>query len=69
MSARELLKELEKLPISQRVSIIKKALKAIEDENGLCMKSAARRLLPDYQTDKELTAFTSLDFDDFYETR
>jgi len=33
------------------------------------MKKAADVLYEDYLTDKELTAFTNLDFENFYETR
>ena len=33
------------------------------------MKIAADLLLTDYKSDKELIAFTVLDFEDFYETR
>lgn len=33
------------------------------------MKKAADTLYTDYKSDKELTAFTNLDFEDFYETR
>ena len=38
-----------------------------EDEDQ--MKKAADDLYEDYLTDKELTAFTNLDFENFYETR
>jgi hypothetical protein len=33
------------------------------------MSIAADALLLDYRQDKELTAFTALDFEDFYEAR
>lgn len=33
------------------------------------MKKAADELYEDYLSDKELTAFTNLDFESFYETR
>jgi hypothetical protein len=33
------------------------------------MNLAAEALLSDYKTDKDLTAFTNIDFEDFYETR
>lgn len=33
------------------------------------MQNAAEDLYEDYRTDKELTSFTNLDFDNFYETR
>lgn len=33
------------------------------------LELAANELYSDYVNDKELTAFTSLDFDNFYETK
>ncbi len=33
------------------------------------MQNAAEALYSDYKTDEELTIFTNLDFEDFYETR
>jgi hypothetical protein len=33
------------------------------------MKKAAAALYSDYKLDKELIAFTNIDFEDFYETR
>lgn len=38
-----------------------------DDENT--MKKAADVLLSDYKSDSDLTAFTNLDFEDFYETK
>ena len=52
--------------------IIKSSYPNIEDiainESGQ-MELAAKALLLHYQNDKDLTAFTNLDFEDFYETR
>jgi hypothetical protein len=33
------------------------------------MSKAANELLSDYQIDKEMTAFTNLDYENFYEAR
>ena len=49
----------------QGKSELRSGLSAIEDQ----MKKAADELYEDYLSDKELTAFTNLDFEDFYETR
>jgi hypothetical protein len=38
-----------------------------EDKNA--MEKAAEFLFSDYKNDTELIAFTSLDFEDFYETK
>jgi len=43
------------------------SLRKEEDTNQL--KKAADNLYSDYKSDKELIAFSNLDFDDFYEAR
>lgn len=70
MTTNEIIKEIQKLPIQRRIYVIEKAIRSIrklEEKNQL--KEAANALLNDYKADKELTAFTDLDFEDFYETR
>ena len=39
------------------------------DEKTERLAAAAQALLPDYTTDTELTSFTALDSEDFYEAR
>ena len=39
------------------------------DEKTARLAAAAQALLPDYTTDTELTSFTALDSEDFYEAR
>jgi len=41
--------------------------KPVETVRENILKNAALALLPDYMTDRELTIFTSLDGEDFYE--
>jgi len=41
----------------------------IEEDIAQQMKLAALELYDDYKNDKELTIFTQLDFEDFYEAR
>jgi len=58
------------LPISKRIYVVEKTIHSIrshEDKN--VMKKAADALYVDYKTDNELTAFTNIDFVDFYETK
>lgn len=74
----EILEELEKLTVEERLMVVEAALRLIREELGQPAKSppdvdekqrlaeAARALLRDYQTDSELTAFTALDGEDFY---
>jgi hypothetical protein len=70
MEAATIIKEIVKLPVIERMLIIENAMKSIREETakGRSLKEAAKALLSDYKTDKELTTFTSLDSEDFYET-
>ncbi|MBI4947384.1 MAG: hypothetical protein HY840_13410 [Bacteroidetes bacterium] len=66
----EILKEIERLPFQKRIFLIEKALHTIrEKEENNELKYAANVLYPDYKNDKELTIFTNLDFESFYEAR
>ncbi len=70
MRTNETIKEIQRLPIQKRIHVIEKAIHSIskqEDVNQ--MERVAEALYADYKSDKELTAFTSLDFEDFYEAR
>lgn len=70
MRTSEIIKEIQKLPIPKRFLIVEKTIHSIrtsEDKN--LMKKAAEVLYTDYKTDNELTAFSSLDFLDFYEAK
>ncbi len=70
MKTKELIKEIQKLPGRKRIFVIERSMHLIrkqEEEDQL--KKAADGLYEDYLTDKELTAFTNLDFENLYETR
>ena len=70
MGTKEILKEIKKLPVSERMLIVEKVLKNIRE--GAAKKNleeAADALLEDYRSDKELTAFSSIEFEQFYEAR
>jgi hypothetical protein len=70
MKTNEIIREIQRLPISKRIYVVEKTIHSIrtqEDKN--VMKKAADTLYGDYKTDKELTAFTNLDFVDFYEAK
>ncbi|MGM0532284.1 MAG: hypothetical protein ACQER7_13140 [Bacteroidota bacterium] len=70
MRTKDIIKEIQRLPVSKRIYVVEKTIHSIrtqEDKNR--MKKAANALSSDYQTDDELRAFTSLDFEDFYETK
>ena len=70
MRTNEILKEIKRLPIRKRIYLIEKAIRSIrEQEEKDQMEKTVDSLYKDYENDKELTAFTNLDFEDFYEAR
>ena len=70
MKTKEIIKEIKKLSIKERLQIIERTARTIQtDDEKEQMKKAADQLYDDYKNDTELTAFTDLDFEDFYETR
>lgn len=70
MSTQEIIKEISRLPINKRILVIEKTLKSIrQNELRVKMEKAADTLYSFYQTDSELTAFTALDYENFYEAR
>ncbi len=70
METKEIIRAIRKLPVSKRMLIVEKTLKTIrESESKKRMAKAAESLFEDYKNDKELTAFTQLDYEEFYETR
>ncbi|PKL41512.1 MAG: hypothetical protein CVV41_18150 [Candidatus Riflebacteria bacterium HGW-Riflebacteria-1] len=70
MGTKEILIALKKLPVNARILIVEKTLKNIRKAAPKKnLESAAEALLEDYESDKELTAFSSIDFESFYEAR
>jgi hypothetical protein len=69
MSTKEILNSIKQLPFNQRLSLIEKALKTLYESENTQLEKAANSLLADYNNDSNLTAFTSIDFDKFYEAR
>lgn len=70
MSTSELIGEIQKLSLNQKFKVIEATLKSIkEEENTNDLTVAAEALYNDYTTDKNLTAFTSLDLENFYEAK
>ena len=77
MTRTEILEELQKLPMAERLAITEAALRLIREELRKAEPSltgakrteqlvaAAEALLPDYSAGGELTIFTSLDAEDF----
>ena len=70
METKEIIKEIKKLSVRERLQIIETTVKTIQADDELeQMKKAVDQLYDDYKNDANLTAFTNLDFEDFYETR
>ncbi len=69
MSALELISEIEKLPVPEQMLVVERAMHSIRvAEVQTRMRQAAELLYNDYANDAELTAFTALDAEDFYES-
>ena len=70
MKAKELIKEIQKLPVRKRIYVIERSMHLLrKQEEEEQMKKAADELYEDYLSDKELTVFTNLDLEKFYEAR
>jgi hypothetical protein len=70
MNASQIIKEIERLPLNKRMIIVERTIKSIrENKNKSKLKIGADALLTDYVNDPELTVFTDIDFEKFYETR
>jgi hypothetical protein len=70
MRTNEIIQEIQKLPIQKRIYVIEKAIQTFRRQsNTNQMNLAADDLFAEYASNKELTVFTNLDFEDFYEAR
>jgi hypothetical protein len=73
MSTAQIVREIGKLPLTEKLRVVEQVLHHIrqeEEKSGtLSLAQAAELLLPDYLEDTELTAFTTLDAEDFYEAK
>ncbi len=70
MTTTEILNEISRLPITKRILIVEKTMREIRKaEEKQSMLLAAEELYSEYKTNKELTAFNSIEFDDFYEAK
>ena len=76
MTQSEMLYEFKQMSIHQQLEMLRSALEIIEerisplqntDDSKLPLREAAQLMLEDYTSDPELTAFTSLDGEEFNE--
>ncbi|MCD4794931.1 MAG: hypothetical protein K8R54_16980 [Bacteroidales bacterium] len=69
MHTYSIINEIQKLSISEQMYIAETIIKSMrKSENNNQMLFAAEELYNEYKTNKELTIFTNIDFDNFYET-
>lgn len=64
-----IIKEINKLPLTEKLLLIEKALKSIRQEKERGLENAVQSMADEYKTNSELTAFTRLDAESFYEAR
>ena len=70
METSAIIHEIDNLPAYKRMFIAEQIIRSIRLNNqDRTLEMAADRLYSDYRDDKELTIFTQLDCEDFYEPR
>ena len=69
MTTEHIIHELEKLSLAEKLLVIEHTLKSIRTQKQSSLKTAVESLYNDYKNDEELTVFTHLDNEPFYETR
>ena len=70
MQTLEIMQEIQRLPLTKKFYVVEETIKAIKrDEMINQLEFAVKELYNDYANDKELTSFTSLDLEHFYETK
>ena len=69
MSVETLIEEIKVLPYEDRLLIVEKTSETLREDRSKRLQTAVDLLYEDYVHDKELTALTALDFEDFYEAK
>ena len=69
METLDIIRNVNCLPLSQQMLIVERIIHSIRNREQPSLEMAAERLFTDYMTDENLTVFTKLDCEDFYETR
>ncbi len=69
MSTNELIISIIKLPVKDRLKIIEMVIKTLQESDGDKLEKASVLMLEEYRNDQNLTDLTSLDMENFYETR
>ena len=70
MDTMALIREAKNLPLKDKILLIEETLRSIRlSTTSEQMNYAAESMIEEYNSNNELTAFTALDQEDFYETR
>ena len=70
MQTTDIIQEIKQLSLTKKFYVVEETLKAIKKEEiKNQMGLAAKELCDDYVNDKELTSFTALDLEHFYEAK
>jgi hypothetical protein len=70
MQVLDIMQEIQQLPLDKKFWVVEETIKSIKfEEANHQLAFAANELFEDYKTDKELTAFSTLDFEQFYEAK
>ena len=69
METLEIIRNVDHLPLPQQMLIAERIIHSIQKKEQSSLEMAAECLYADYMTDKNLTVFTQLDCENFYETR
>ncbi len=70
MQTTDIMHEIQRLSLDKKFYVVEETLKSIrKDEMNHQMEIAVEELYNDYNNDKELTAFTAIDLEHFYETK
>ncbi|HYV91727.1 MAG TPA: hypothetical protein VE978_08090 [Chitinophagales bacterium] len=69
MRVEALIEEIKELPYEDRLLIVEITSETLKVDRSKRLNAAVDLLYEDYTNDKELTALTVLDFEDFYEAK
>ena len=69
MEVAEIIHNVNRLPLSQQMLVAERIIHSMRYREQPAIETAAERLYEDYMTDENLTVFTKLDSEDFYEAR
>jgi 16S rRNA U1498 N3-methylase RsmE len=71
MEANKIIAEIERLNVEDKINVLNSTMKFVYGELNRTsdIQSAVNEMIHEYKTNKELTALTALDSEDFYESR